>query len=156
MLFRSERTDQNNLKNKEVSRLCDQHETSYLGILRKHSLAVLGTARGEPPGTVESFGGADESGSIRRGRSGAGGTTSTEALALLFRLSASAVFVLSPEGRFLLVPAGRSLSSSSSSRRIALEEPPPRTAAAAREEDSPVLRVVWKGERALCEEELSC
>ena len=92
---------------------------------------------------VESFGGADESGSIRRGRSGTDGTTSSEALARLFRLSVSAAFVLSPEGRLLLVPAGRSPSSSSSSSRIALEEPPPgAAAAAAREEDSPVLRVV--------------
>ena len=105
---------------------------------------------------VESLGGADESGSTQRGRSGADGTTSSEALARLFRLSASAAFVLSPEGRFLLVPAGRSLSSSSSSSRIALEEPPPRMVVAAREEDSPVLRVVRGGERALCEEELSC
>ena len=128
----------------------------YLGILRKRSLAVLGTVRGEPPGTVESLGGADESGLVRRGCSGTDGTTSSEALERLFRFSASAALVLSPEGRLLLVPAGRSLSSLSSSSRIALEEPPPRMVVAAREEDSPVLRVVRGGEGALCEEELSC
>ena len=105
---------------------------------------------------VESLGGADESGSIRRGCSGTGGTMSSEALERLFRLCASAALVLSPEGRLLLVPAGRSLSSSSSSSKIALEEPPPRTAVAAGVEDSPVLRVVRGGKRTLCEEELSC
>ena len=143
-------------KERESSRLCDRYETRYLGILRKRSLAGLGTARGEPPGTVESLGGADESGSIRRGCSGTDGTTSSEALERLSRFSTSAALVLSPEGRLLLVPAGRSLSSSSSFSKIALEESPPRTVEAAREEDSPVLRVIQGGERALCDEELSC